>query len=357
MSNINYSSITIGYTNILNFSNYLNMWVNNNSSVGFSIVDSILLDFVQILNTNVYLYNSIKEIYMCSINQYLLSSILYSVYSIQLSVSNNINLNMNNNFFINLFLVKWFYLIVIISLLYWLLNITNYRNQYFYTMSMTIPKKIADLGEQEYGSFDDFQFLLIFMIYVFSWFCWVLFTWYFLNLNSSSWIILLVIIMTVAILTIPYQLLINFGSTFIMYVRGAASSSNLVVESLFDLIGIVIVFSRFIIQNGRLVLVFGAYFELFEWVLMSPEFNSIISSISYKVFLDTTFLQSNCTSMITFSILLFKLILIYLYNLLHLIVISFMQIGIYLMISFWLFFFLYTSFSKLNTEVYFKNIR
>jgi hypothetical protein len=45
---------------------------------------------------------------------------------------------------------------------------------------------------------------------------------------------------------------------------------------------------------------------------------------------------------------------IYLYHLLHLIIVSFMQIGVYLMVSFWLFFFLYTSFFKLTTDSYFS---
>jgi len=49
-----------------------------------------------------------------------------------------------------------------------------------------------------------------------------------------------------------------------MYVRGAASSSNLIVEAFFDTIGVIIIFTRFIVQNIRFLMVFVAFFELFE---------------------------------------------------------------------------------------------
>jgi len=49
-----------------------------------------------------------------------------------------------------------------------------------------------------------------------------------------------------------------------MYVRGAANSSNLVVEAFFDIIGVIIIFTRFIVQNIRFLLVFVAFFEIFE---------------------------------------------------------------------------------------------
>jgi hypothetical protein len=49
------------------------------------------------------------------------------------------------------------------------------------------------------------------------------------------------------------------------------------------------------------------------------------------------------------------LIATYLYYALHLIILIFMQIGIYFILSFWLFFFLYTSFIKITTDYYFIN--
>jgi hypothetical protein len=66
------------------------------------------------------------------------------------------------------------------------------------------------------------------------------------------------------ILTIPVRLIWDFGLAFGMYIRGAASSTNLIVEAFFDLIGVIIIFTRFIVQNIRFLMIFVALFELFE---------------------------------------------------------------------------------------------
>jgi hypothetical protein len=138
-----------------------------------------------------------------------------------------------------------------------------------------------------------------------------------------------------------------------MYVRGASSSSNLVVEAFFDIIGVIIIFTRFVVQNIRFLLVFVAFFELFEWAASSSEtayilqFNlSILNGMDFF-----TMVQSK--AIFIYIITFVKTAFIYLYHLLHLIIVSFMQIGVYLMVSFWLFFFLYTSFFKLATDSYF----
>lgn len=61
-----------------------------------------------------------------------------------------------------------------------------------------------------------------------------------------------------------------------MYVRGAASSSNLIAEAFFDIIGVIIIFTRFIVQNIRFLLVFVAFFELFEWTFSSTEASYVL---------------------------------------------------------------------------------
>ncbi len=78
------------------------------------------------------------------------------------------------------------------------------------------------------------------------------------------------------ILLIPIRLLWDFGLAFGMYVRGAASSSNLIVEAFFDTIGVIIIFTRFVVQNIRFLMVFVAFFELFEWTSASLETGYIL---------------------------------------------------------------------------------
>lgn len=138
----------------------------------------------------------------------------------------------------------------------------------------------------------------------------------------------------ITILTIPVRLLWDFGLSFAMYVRGAASSKNLVVESFFDIIGVIIIFTRFIVQNIRFLMVFVAYFELFEWVFGSSQVNFVLNYNLDYVSNANLFSNFNATSIITLVICSLKVVVIYLYHLLHLIIVSFMQIGVYLMVSF-----------------------
>jgi hypothetical protein len=100
--------------------------------------------------------------------------------------------------------------------------------------------------------------------------------------------------------------------------------------------------------------VFVAFFELFEWIATNSEVNYFLSI--FTPFADFN-INSNIVESSNLLILVvnfLKVSFIYLYHLLHLIIVSFMQIGVYFMVSFWLFFFLYTSFFKLTIDNYFS---
>jgi hypothetical protein len=121
--------------------------------------------------------------------------------------------------------------------------------------------------------------------------------------------------------------------------------------------GVIIIFTRFIVQNIRFVMVFAAYLEFFEWVSGANEVNFILNYNLNYISHTNLFSTINTTSIITLVICSFKVVIIYLYQLLHLIIVSFMQISVYLMVSFWLFFFLHTSFFKLTSDSYFSSKR
>jgi hypothetical protein len=99
------------------------------------------------------------------------------------------------------------------------------------------------------------------------------------------------------------------------------------------------------------LLVFVAFFEIFEWAATTQEINYYIQLFNASYEDNINFMTAS--TLFSLVIVTFKTIFIYLYHLLHLIIVSFMQIGVYLMVSFWLFFFLYTSFFKLTMDSYF----
>jgi hypothetical protein len=286
-----------------------------------------------------------------------LKNIFYSAY-LTYSIDSNLVVIKPLVFSLNfsvVFLVifnKWSYFVMGVFVCYMLSNILGLRFQYGLNFYFTYFKTLADLGEQEYGSYDDYKFFLFLLAQLFLWYCWVFFIIYTASVQSESRLVLLTLSVMIIILTIPVRLLWDFGLAFGMYVRGAASSSNMIVEAFFDVIGVIIIFTRFVVQNIRFLLVFVAYFELFEWSSMSLD-SYYIAQINNPFNYIANGVKFDAMSIFAVIIVFIKGGLIYLYHLLHLIIVSFMQIGVYLMVSFWLFFFLYTSFFKLTSDSYF----
>lgn len=265
-----------------------------------------------------------------------------------------VTLNLRLDIVFSQFTNKWGYFVFVLLVTYFFSNIVRFRFQYGFNFYFSYFKTLADLGEQEYGSYDDFKFFLFFLVQIFIWYCWVFFIGYTFSVQSQSTLVLLTISVMLTILCIPVRLLWDFGLSFGMYVRGAGSSSNLVVEGFFDIIGVIIIFTRFIVQNIRFLLVFVAFFELFEWTATDSSLRYILQIDLGALSDRSNHMFSDVTSFYTCIVLSIKISFIYLYHLLHLIIVSFMQIGVYLMVSFWLFFFLYTSFFRITVDSYFS---
>lgn len=367
---LNFNNLVVFSGNALNFNtistyiNLLNIWPTQ-SQINNSIVNVLFIAY----STNNY-WESVKEVYnilpylysLDYLHLFYLKQILYKTFlttqaDAVLVLSKPLIIQLQLGVFFSALFTKWSYALVTFALTYYFSHVIKFRYQYGFNFYFNYFKTLADLGEQEYGSYDDFKFFLYLLVQMLVWYCWVFFIGYTFALQSESKLILLAVSVMITILTIPVRLLWDFGLAFGMYVRGAASSSNLVVEAFFDVIGVIIIFTRFVVQNIRFLMVFVAFFELFEWSGASLEttyilrFNLNLCS-GFDFF---TALESKALFM--YILLFIKVAFIYLYHLLHLIIVSFMQIGVYLMVSFWLFFFLYTSFFKLTTDSYFINKR
>lgn len=361
---LTYSNFSLTFNNINSLIKVLNLWPTNSefsstiTHVYFilSTTDSYIDSIAGLMRVSPYLY-SLDFLHFYYVKEYLYKYTILSTLETTTSVIRPITYLVNLDLFFSVIFSKWGYAFFIFFLTYFFSNILKFRYQYGFNFYFNYFKMLSDLGEQEYGSYDDFKFFLFFLVQMFMWYCWVLFIGYTFSVQSESKLVLLTLSVMITILTIPVRLLWDFGLAFGMYVRGAASSSNLIIEAFFDIIGVVIIFTRFIVQNIRFLLVFVAFFELFEWVATSSESNYFL-----QIYTPFSNFESNTTlveskSMFILLINSIKTIFIYLYHLLHLIVVSFMQIGVYLMVSFWLFFFLYTSFFKTALDSYFSTKR
>ncbi len=120
---------------------------------------------------------------------------------------------------------------------------------------------------------------------------------------------------------------------FFAYIRGAASSGNLIKEVVFDMISTFTVFIRFVIQNIRFLSIFSAIFELLEWVFSN---NSSLFLSNYiiqnNIFINMS-QNYNTTNLNIVLINSLLFIIMYLYYFLHLLFLLLVQITIYIGIS------------------------
>jgi hypothetical protein len=229
-------------------------------------------------------------------------------------------------------------------------NLDNYIKQII-NLNILTKLFILNENEKEVGSTDDFFFFAILFFSTILIFVVMSIILLILQNKILLWLLSVLILIAVLILTIPFNLFLDFGAAFFVYIRGSATSTNVFKELLFDLIATATIIIRFVVQNIRFMFIFGAIFELFEWLL------NISSVTFFKIFYTSNNLiynyfdnNSNINILIINSILIF---ILYFYYSLHLIFLLFSQIIIFILISIWLFFFLYTTFFLNKTEKFF----
>lgn len=261
--------------------------------------------------------------------------------------------NLSYNFIFLWTVIKYSFVVYII---FYIMIYTYYNTNSFNTLQNSFLSKFlhAVESEEELGAFDDAFTLIFFFLIVFGWFFCLSINFSFLNNMQLTLFGVGALVLIGFILLTPFSTLIDFGIAFTAYIRGASSSSNLVIECIFDIIGTLVVFTRFVVQNIRFVLIFFAYFELFEWTYNSNIVKLFLEIINLNTKgIDVILVNlgfENITNLYAFLSTIFIGIISYLYYLVHLLILVFVQVTIYLLISFWLFFFFYTSFTLNKTE-------
>lgn len=204
--------------------------------------------------------------------------------------------------------------------------------------------------EGEYGAVHDYipyifsLLILISWYYIFNIFL-HFFTAQYLNTFLICWYILILIT-----LSIPFFTLKGFGLALASYVRGSGKTSIILIEVLLDLIAISVIFIRFFIQNIRFVLIFIAFFELYEYTYKTYH-TTVVGEWVYDLgFWEYLHVQHTYT--LNFTINLLLAVLLYFYYTLHLTILYLVQLAIYTLLSFWLFCFLFTSFVLLPEDKY-----
>ncbi len=268
----------------------------------------------------------------------------YGYFSFRYSLNQNIIQFYSFFSFVNTF-IKFNILFFIIYSLFTITYIQNYFKNIL-LLNNLVKLFILNESEKEVGPVDDFFFFAILFFLVISSFfigsIFVLIT----QTSIFIWLFGALILLAILILTIPVNLFIDFGISFFVYIRGSSSSNSLIKELLFDIISTFTVFIRFVIQNIRFLFIFLAILELLEWVFGN---NSSLFLVNYYTN-NNLFINFNINdyytgnkniNLIVINTILF--IILYFYYFLHLLFLLVVQVTIYVGISIWLFFFLYST--------------
>jgi len=210
-------------------------------------------------------------------------------------------------------------------------------------------------SEEEIASIDDTVILLVVVFFIFGWF----FFFNYLNiltfLGEVMFIFLFLPLLMYILFLIPIYLLFDYGMHFLTYLRGAGSTSSLIMEFIYDCIAFLAFFIRLSVQNVRLLLITLTFFSLYEFVLFFVNVNWFNANFEQ---LDKLISASNGmqTSYYYFLYVINKLIY-WIYELLHTFFVTVAQFVAFFAMVFWLFLFLYTMFVVEEFEKYLDDKR
>lgn len=356
---------------LINFFNFKNLFLSYNKNF-FSIFDALDNN---IFNWYAAILDNNNALYLSSIIDYFTG--VGSVYSFYFSFENSFSLDsMFNNFFIlnklndvffynllnvsifkfhlsnyNSWVLFFYSFVLYYFFLMWFYIIFSYKfkvifkNEKLYDNYNTVITYLTE-SEKELGSLDDMFVGIAILIMVYGWFFYgVIFLNFFLN-SGLSYMFVGLPLFLLTVLGMPSNLIWNYGIKFPVYLRGASTTTILFLEFMYDVLAASIMFIRLIVQSIRFILMFFAFFECYEFFI-----NSIFI---VKNFYFTVPVNSLSGFIYNFLIFFTNFVVFYLYNVGHLMTTILSHFFAYLILVFWFFSFLYTTFLEDKFENYFK---
>lgn len=157
------------------------------------------------------------------------------------------------------------------------------------------------------------------------------------------------------IIFMPINLVYDGGNHTSFFLRGACNTTIFLLEFLYDILCTTIMFIRLFIQNIRFVLMFFAFLEICEFIYNTTFFEYFLYSNIKLSFLKNS-QKSFVMSIIANLEMFLNIFIFYFYNIAHLLYETISHFFAYIILVFWFFFFLYTTFLNNRLEKYFKII-
>ena len=301
-----------------------------------------LLNKLELISLNIYHW-LVKLTYTRLINEFKYS----------MSVNYESNLFVPSNwllYFTNIYIILFIFYITILTVYTYVLR--NTSTNLGLTEGGIFLYAYLDEIEEECGQIEDvISYIVYFSLFVL-WF-------FFFNVFAAAiiikymgWFLIIFSLILIMGVVVPNSVFLQIGLAFVQYIRGSAKSTLLFFETLLDFVSVSVIIIRFFVQNIRFVFIFVGFFEYFEFIesKIQPLSHIVLPYISWDDYWAGKF-----NNWYWFEIL-FQLIsqsVMYIYYIGHFIITYIAQLSIYLILSFWIFFFLYTTFSLPSKEKYF----
>ena len=213
-------------------------------------------------------------------------------------------------------------------------------------------------SEKEIGSLDDMILAILIIIYFFGWF---FYTYVWGYLGQSPELIMtfyLVPFLFFLIVGMPTLLILDFGSCFLVFIRGVGASQLFLAELMYDYINFGAFYVRLFVQLVRIALMFSTFVAMHDVILFNHNLNnSAILGFEHLwecfFYVKTSF---NAFFYISCDILP-KIFIRIFFEIAHTLAVCSIQFGAFFAIVFWFFLFLYTFFCGSKLEFYFSDKR
>lgn len=212
-------------------------------------------------------------------------------------------------------------------------------------------------SEKEIGSFDDMLLGLIILVYIFGWYVYI-YVWTIMNVFPEVIMIFYSFpFLYYIIISMPTYLIYDFGIYFLTYLRGAGTSSILLMELMYDYIAITAFYVRLMVQGVRLILMIFTYISLHDLIIFF-DFDLKLFTGFELIWEDLSNFNGTFNSFSYFFLFIIPIKIIYwLYELFHTFFIVTAQFIAFFAMVFWLFLFLFTMFVLEKHENYFSERR
>lgn len=208
-------------------------------------------------------------------------------------------------------------------------------------------------AEKEISSIDDLIIFSVCVFYLFGWFFYLnVFTFFATRIYTASLLMILPLFFF-TIIGMPTLLIYDFGLFFLVYLRGAGTTSLFMFELMYDYIAVMVFYTRIVVQNIRLLLMFFTLISLHDvFLFFSLGSQNLFKSFNFFEYFNVDY-YTDASSSYSFLIILLQKIFILMYEVLHTYFIVLVQFISFFAIVFWLFLFLYTFFVIEKQENYF----